>query len=145
VPELSEDDRNIAAAVQWILKGDAGQRALVAWGMGWESAQKIAGRDWLYPYLIYTLTDSYAAVRFDAWKSLRTLPGFTDFSFTYTAPDQTLSEASARAYEKWFHEERNPEAVYRRETAVGADGHIRQDVFQKLRSARDEKPIFLAE
>ena len=145
VPELSEDDRMIAAAVQWILKGDAGQRALIAWGMGWESAQKIAGRDWLYPYLIYALTDSYAAVRFDAWKSLRTLPGFSDFSFSYTAPDQTLGEAATRAYEKWLREVRNPKAVYRQETAIDSDGRVRKDVFQRLRSARDEKPIFLAE
>ena len=145
VPELSEDDRTIAAAVQWILKGDAGQRALIAWGMGWEGAQKVSGRDWLYPYLIYTLTDSYAAVRFDAWKSLRTLPGFSDFSFTYTAPDQTLGEAATRAYEKWLGEVRSPEAVYRRETAIDSDGRVRQDVFRRLRSARDEKPIFLAE
>ena len=52
--------KTISAAVQWIVKGDAGQRALIAWGMGWEPAQKISGRDWLYPYLIYSLTDSYA-------------------------------------------------------------------------------------
>jgi hypothetical protein len=145
VPELSEDDRSIAAAVQWVLKGDAGQRALIAWGMGWESAQKISGRDWLYPYLIYMLTDSYAAVRFDALKSLRTLPGFSDFAFTYTAPDQTLGEGATRAYEKWLREVRSPNAVYRRETAIDSDGRVRQDVFQRLRSARDEKPIFLAE
>jgi hypothetical protein len=145
VPELSEDDRAIAAAVQWILKGDAGQRALIAWGMGWDSAQKISGRDWLYPYLIYTLTDSYAAVRFDAWKSLRTLPGFSEFPFTYTAPEQTLREAATRAYEKWQREVRSPNAVYQRETAIDSDGRFRQDVFQRLRSARDEKPIFLAE
>src|SRR6266576_53664 len=70
VPNLSQDDQTIAAAVQWLVQGDAGQRALLAWGLGWEPAQKIAGRDWLYPYVIYTLTDPYAAVRFDAWKSL---------------------------------------------------------------------------
>ena len=49
-PELSDDDKTISAAVQWLVKGDAGQRALLAWGMGWEPAQKISGRDWLYPY-----------------------------------------------------------------------------------------------
>src|SRR5207237_10778452 len=124
MPQLSSDARNIAAAVQWIVKGDAGERALIAWGMGWESAQKIAGRDWLYPYLIYTLTDSYAAVRFDAWKSLRTLPGFSDFSFTYTAPDAALGEAAARAYEKWLGEVRAVNARSRLESAIArADGY----------------------
>ena len=131
--------------MQWILKGDAGQRALIAWGMGWESAQKTAGRDWLYPYLIYGMTDSYAAVRFDAWKSLQTLPGFSDFSFTYTAADDSLREAATRAYEKWLRQVRDVNAVYRPETAIDADGRFQQDVFQRLQSERDNKPIFLAE
>jgi len=144
-PELSQDDQTIAAAVQWILKGDAGQRALIAWGMGWASAQKIAGRDWLYPYLIYTMTDPYAAVRFDAWKSLQTLPGFSGFSFTYTATDRSLSEAAARAYEKWLREVRDENAVYRPETGLDSDGRFQQDVFQRLRSERDNKRIILAE
>ena len=145
VPQLAPDDQNIAAAVQWILKGDAGQRALIASGMGWESAQQTAGRDWLYPYLIYSLNDPYAAVRFDAWKSLQTLPGFSDFSFTFTGADDYLHETSARAYEKWLREVRDRNATYRPETALDADGRFRQDTFQRLRDARDNKPIILAE
>src|SRR5438477_10523141 len=144
-PELSQDDQTIAAAVQWILKGDAGQRALIAWGMGWESAQKIASRDWLYPYLIYSMTDPYAAVRFDAWKSLQTLPGFSNFSFNYTVTDPVLSEAAGRAYEKWLHEVRNPNAVYRPETLLDSNGRWQQDIFQRLRTERDDKRILLAE
>jgi len=145
MPPLSPDDRNIAAAVQWIVKGDAGQRALIAWGMGWESAQKTAGHDWLYPYLIYSMNDPYAAVRFDAWKSLQTLPGFSDFTFTYTAADDSISEVSAHAYEKWLREIRNPDVTYPPETALDAEGRFRQDIFQRLRSERDDKRIILAE
>jgi hypothetical protein len=144
-PELSQDDQTIAAAVQWILKGDAGQRALIAWGMGWESAQKIASRGWLYPYLIYSMTDPYAAVRFDAWKSLQTLPGFSGFSFTYTAADHSLSEAAAHAYDKWLREIRDANAVYRPGTAIDPDGRFQQDIFERLRNERDDKPIILAE
>jgi hypothetical protein len=145
VPQLAPDDQNIAAAVQWILKGDAGQRALITWGMGWESAQQTAGRNWLYPYLIYTLNDPYAAVRFDAWKSLQTLPGFSDFSFTYTAADDYLREISTRAYEKWLREIRERNVTYRPETALDSDGRFQQDTFQRLRGERDDKPIILAE
>ena len=145
LPELSQDDRTIAAAVQWILKGDAGQRALIAWAMGWESAQKVAGRDWLYPYLIYGITDPYPAVRFDAWKSLQTLPGFSDLLFTYTARDPSLSEAATQVYEKWLHRVRDVNAVYRPKTALDSDGRFQKDVFERLRSERDNKPIFLAE
>jgi len=145
VPNLSQDDQTIAAAVQWIVKGDAGQRALIAWGLGWEPAQKIADRGWFYPYLIYSLTDPYAAVRFDAWKSLQTLPGFANFSFDYTAAEGVLSEASARAYEKWLREVRSPNATYRPETLLDSDGRLQRDILQRLRIERDDKPIILAE
>ncbi len=121
------------------------QRALLAWGLGWEPAQKIAGRDWLYPYLIYTLTDPYAAVRFDAWKSLQTLPGFANFSFTYTAADNVLSEATARGYEKWLREVRSPGATYQPETLLDSDGRLQKDIFQRLQNERDDKRIILSE
>jgi hypothetical protein len=144
-PELSPDDQRIAAAVQWLVKGDAGQRALLAWGMGWESAQEVAGGDWLYPYLIYSMSDPYAAVRFDAWKSLQTLPGFSNFSFNYTAAEHSLNEMTLHAYEKWAREIRNANAVYRPETGLDTNGRFQEEIFDRLRSERDDRPIVLAE
>jgi hypothetical protein len=145
VPELSDDDKTISAAVQWLVKGDAGQRALLAWGMGWEPAQKSSGRDWLYPFLIYTLLDPYAAVRFDAWKSLQTLPGFSDFDFTYTADADALGELVKRGYQKWWNDVRPANANFDPETALDPEGRFQQDVFNRLRRERDDKPIVLAE
>jgi hypothetical protein len=145
VPELSEDDKTIAAAVQWLVKGDAGQRALLAWGMGWEPAQKISGRDWLYPFLISTLLDPYAAVRFDAWKSLQTLPGFEDFKFTYTADPEKLGEYAQEAYRKWWNERRPANPNFDPKTVLEPDGRFQAEVFQRLRRERDNTPIVLAE
>jgi hypothetical protein len=127
------------------VKGDAGQRALIAWGLGWEPAQKVAGRDWFYPYLISSLTDPYAAVRFDAWKSLQTLPGFANFSFDFTAAENVLSEAAALAYEKWSRDVRPPGTSYRPETLLDSDGRLQKDVFQRLQTERDNKRIILSE
>ncbi len=42
-PELSEDEQAIAASVLWTLKGDAGQRVLMAWSMGWNAARLASG------------------------------------------------------------------------------------------------------
>ncbi|MEO5718580.1 MAG: multiheme c-type cytochrome [Chthoniobacterales bacterium] len=145
VPELSNDDKTISAAVQWLVKGDAGQRALMAWGMGWEPAQKISGRDWLYPFLSYTLVDPYAAVRFDAWKSLQTLPGFEDFKFTYTADADTLSEAVKQSYQKWWNELRPANPSFDPKTVLDPEGRFQEAVFSRLRRERDERPIVLAE
>ena len=143
--QLPDNDKTIAAAVQWIVKGDAGQRALIAWGMGWKPAQEASGRDWLYPYLIYTLMDRYAAVRFDAWKSLRTLPGFEDFAFKYTENEDSLAGAAGHALERWSREIRKQDEVYPAETALGARGRPDDEIFKRLRSQRDEKRIILAE
>ncbi len=145
IPHLSDDDKSIAAAVLWLVKGDAGQRALLAWGMGWEPAQKVSGQDWLYPYLVFGLLDPYAAVRYDAWKSLQTLPGFSDFKFTYTAEPDALAEAASRAYQKWWDELRRSDATFNEKTALDANGHFQQDIFNRLRRERDNRPIVLAE
>jgi hypothetical protein len=144
-PELSQDDQTLAASVQWIVKGDAGQRALVAWGMGWKPAQDVSGRSWLYPFLIYGMNDPYAAVRFDAWKSLQTLPGFQDQQFTYTAPDNERAEPVVETYRKWSREIRRPEDVFKPETGLDQFGNLQTELFQRLRSERNEAPIVLAE
>jgi len=145
VPALSEDHQTIAVAVQWLMKGDAGQRALITWGMGWKPAQEISGRDWLYVYLIYGLTDRYPAVRFDAWKSLRTLPGFEDFAFKYTDNEETLSRAAASALDHWSREVRGPNAIIPAETGLDSQGRPYRELFMRLRNERDEKNIILAE
>jgi hypothetical protein len=145
MPELSSDDESIASGVQWLVRGDAGQRALIAWGMGWQPAQQASGRQWLYPYLIYTLNDPYAAVRFDAWKSLRTLPGFPDFAFNYTADPSSLRDAAEHAYTKWVRELRGPSPVFEPQTALDSRGGFQDDVLRRLETARDNRRIFLAE
>ena len=144
-PELSHDDQTIAASVQWIVKGDAGQRALLAWGMGWKPAQDISGREWLYPLVIYTMNDPYAAVRFGAWKSLQTLPGFEGHVFNYTAGDQERADRVVETYRKWSREVRKPEDIFKPETGLDQFGNLQPDLFQRLRSERDESPIVLAE
>jgi hypothetical protein len=144
-PKLPDEDQKIAAAAKWIVKGDAGQRALITWGMGWQPAQEVSGRDWLYPYLIYCLTDSYAANRFLAWKSLQTLPGFSDFSFTYTAEGRSLNNEAASALVKWLRQVRSPSIVFPPEMMLDPDGRFQKETFERLRNERDEKPILLAE
>jgi hypothetical protein len=144
-PSLSEDDQKIAASVQWIMKGDAGQRALLAWGMGWKPAQEVSGQDWIYSYLIYALTDRYAAVRFDAWKSLQTLPGFEGFAFKYTDDETGLARSAGTALDHWSREVRKPNAVFSPQTGLDEQGRPQRDVFSRLREERDEKNIILAE
>jgi hypothetical protein len=60
-PPLGDDERSVAASLLALLKGDAGQRAIVAQSMGWPAAQQASGSGWLTPYLALTARDSYDA------------------------------------------------------------------------------------
>jgi hypothetical protein len=144
-PALSAEDREIAAGAVWLLKGDAGQRGLVAWSMGWEPAKKASGSEWFYPYLAFELNDPYAAVRFAAWKSLQSLPGFTDFKFDYSINDAAQKAALETAYRKWWFEVRKPSANYRAQTLLDPTGMFRQQIFDRLLDQRSKRKMVLAE
>jgi hypothetical protein len=74
IPELSQDERTVAASLLWALQGEAGQRALLAWSFGWDEALLASGSDWIAPVLSILLDDPYHAVRFVAHRSARELP-----------------------------------------------------------------------
>jgi formate-dependent nitrite reductase cytochrome c552 subunit len=75
-PALTADEQTVAASVLTLLKGDAGQRAIVAQSMGWAPAQSASGAGWLPPYLALMEQDAYDAVRHIATRSRATLPPF---------------------------------------------------------------------
>src|SRR5205814_10303265 len=58
-PRLSDEQQTIAASLPWMLKRDAGQRALTAWSMGWAPARQASGQSWMPPYLGLLLDDPY--------------------------------------------------------------------------------------
>lgn len=144
-PALDREQKELSAAVVWALKGDAGQRMLIAWSMGWEPAQLASGRDWLYPYLIMELNDPYAAIRYGAWKSLRTLPGFEDFPMDYNADEAALDEVFGRAYQKWGTEVRKPAGSYPAGTLLRPDGTFVQPEFQQMFDQRNKRSLLLVE
>ncbi len=145
VPALNDDQRELSAAVLDLLQGDAGQRMLIAWSMGWAPAQQASGRDWLYPFLIFELNDPYAAVRFGAWKALQSLPGFTGYEFDYRQDDARQKEALTLAYQYWWQEVRKPAGDYRPQTVLEPNGLFRQATFDRLLDQRSRRSIFLAE
>lgn len=98
---LTEDQRTTSAAVLWALTGDAHQRALIAWHMGWPAARSASGQDWMAPYLGHLLADPYSVVRYIARRSLRTLPGLSGFEYDFLAPPEARSAARERAIEAW--------------------------------------------
>lgn len=101
MPELTREETTIAASVLWTLRGDAGQRALAAWHMGWEPAREISRDSWMAPYLAMLIEDPYPAVRYIAARSLKRLAGYEDFSCDYVAAPDVLQRSRERAFEIW--------------------------------------------
>jgi hypothetical protein len=73
--ELTEDEASVDASWLQALRGDAGQRALIAWAAGWAPAVAASPRANLPALLGVLMDDPYDAVRYIAERSLRGLPG----------------------------------------------------------------------
>lgn len=144
-PELSQEQKTYSAAAVWLLRGDAGQRALLAWHMGWAPARQASGERWLAPYLAQLLEDPYSTVRYIARRSLRALPGYGDFPFDYIALPEQRTEARRLAWTKWEQthalnlDRSGPEILIR------PSGEIDQATWQSLLQRRDNKSMYLQE
>ena len=141
-PELSADERNIAASVRWLLSGDAGQRALIAWSMGWQPAQEASSTNWLPPYLTQLLNDPYDAVRYIALRSLRRIPGYEAFTYDYLGSEEHILKGMDRAWTQW---ETGTAPGYAKELLLQADGNIDRKTFDRLLRDRDDSPVYLQE
>lgn len=128
-PPLTSEDELLPHAVIGLLRGDAASRVLSAYSMGWSAAQHVAGNDWQAPLLAELLDDPYAAVRFVAHRSLRSLPGYADFSYDFVAPPAERKAARERASS----------------LAAKAPQRIDPGVVQTLIEKRDLTPISISE
>jgi hypothetical protein len=70
-PPLDDDQREVPSALLLGLTGDAGQRALIAWALGWQPAQAASKLTAASTLLGILRDDPYDAVRYIATRSLR--------------------------------------------------------------------------
>jgi hypothetical protein len=142
--ELGADEQGVAASLLWLLKGDAGQRAIVSQAMAWPPARQAAGTDWMAPHLAQLLDDPYDAVRFGAARSLRTLPGFGGFTFDFIAPSQARHEAQLRTMATWDRVRSRP-GRSAPQLLLGDNGNVDIPAVLRLLKQRDNRPILLRE
>ncbi|MCH2170505.1 ammonia-forming cytochrome c nitrite reductase subunit c552 [Myxococcota bacterium] len=144
-PKLSEEQSSVSAAVLWTLTGDAGQRALMAWSMGWDAAREASGTDWLPPYLVHLmLNDPYDAVRVVASRALRSLPGYGALRYDPMDPEEERQRAAQAAGARWLVEHRSRENEPRPGTLIHDNG-IDGERFMSLASQRDDRVVYLRE
>ena len=142
---MNDDDRTVAAALVSLLKGDAGERAVVAQAFGWAPAQRASGTNWMAPYLALFLNDPYDAVRYITARSLRTLPGFETFDFDFVAPPDRREALRRRALGMW----RDARAAQGRrgdaELLFNADGSFVAERIDRLTNQRNRRRVFYRE
>jgi len=140
--ELSQDEKQIAASVLAILKGDAAQRVLMSWHFSWPPALEVSGDDWQPPFLAHTLSDPYGALRFVAYQSLIKNPEFSDFKYDPVAPETDRLRDAVSALKKW---ENANEKQARPKLLIQANGRLDSETIGRLKSQRDNHPVEIPE
>jgi hypothetical protein len=144
LPDLSHDDRRIAAGVRWAITGDAGVRALAAWSMGWGPAHEAAGSAWLVPYLVDLMDDPYDAVRMIASRSLAAVPGFAPGALDPLAQAPQRGDAT-RGLRDRAASFASAGGTPGEAALLDAQGRFVPDELARLRALRDDRPLNLAE
>jgi len=143
-PTVPKEHRTTAASVIWLLKGDAGQRALAAWHMGWKPALEASGSGWQSPLLAELLADPYSAVRYMAHKALTRQPGFEGFEYDFVADETSRLARREAALTKWTPSTgdtpTNPNTLL-----LDTDGQQLTNKVRQLIETRDNRPMRLRE
>jgi hypothetical protein len=84
-PELTDDFENVELSLLLGVRGDAGQRALMAGAIDWPAAQRASSHGMLTPLLGVLMDDPYDAVRYMAGRALKSLPDVDSSSLHYDA------------------------------------------------------------
>ncbi|MCI0539893.1 MAG: hypothetical protein L0Z50_32200 [Verrucomicrobiales bacterium] len=144
-PLLNEEQSSISAAVLSLSKGDAGQRALIAWSMGWAPAQAVSGNDWLAPYLAHLLDDPYSAVRYIAVRSLKSLGSdYGGLAYDFIAPEAERAAAKVKVLELWNRAQAQ-RAVENRVSLLISNGQLQQTRLDGLLKERNNRSMDLQE
>lgn len=144
-PTITDEQKTVPAALLWLLKGNAMQRVIAAWSMSWKPAREAAGEQISPPFLAATLTDPYAAVRFVAWRSLKSYTGLEDTEFSFAA-DERDRESQRDAALKQV-QMLNPKLSGLPDAgrlSVSDYESLLQEI-DKLQGQRDEQPIHIPE
>lgn len=140
-PELDSDQRDVAASLLWLLRGDAVQRSLAAWSLGWEPARIASEEGWQIPFLAQLLDDPYSVTRFIAQRSLENLGVKLKEYDSLVSPDERpLIAPSLQSGTYPAH----PNAGGLK-PLFDAKGGLNREALQKFLKQRDDRPITLNE
>ena len=138
IPPIAGEDRSYA--VDRLLRGDAAQRAVYAWHMGWEPALDASGRDWVPGVLAQALDDPYVAVRAIATQSLHAHPVADGVELDFTAEEAERQAIRDAVVERWLA----TDPPHRPEVMLDEDG-LDEGLIHILQMVRDDRPVVVSE
>lgn len=134
----------VAASVEWLLKGDAAQRIVAAWHYGWQPARVASGEGWQAPLLAELLNDPYSAVRLVAGRSLKALPNMAELKFDFLASETDRKNFLKQAIDLWRSSQPdpipNPTAVLQQ-----ANGLLDESAIRHMLQLQDRTPVTITE
>lgn len=148
---VGDVDRTVPAVLAHLLEGDAAQRAIACWNMGWRPAMDASkSEEWSAPYLALLLGDPYYAVRYSAARSLRRQALFENLKYDFLASTTECRTVAQGVVRRW--------AEWRRSRGQAAELGIMLDpsgspallergarVFTDLLDDRDDRPVYIQE
>jgi len=145
-PALDADQQTIAASVLWSLTGDAGQRALMAWTLGWEPARAASGTGWMPPLLSTLAMDEYDAVRWIAVRSARLDPRWRTLTLDlHLELEEQRNRVRETILSDWLQGALDARDDQRAAVLVLPDGTLDAERFRRLYAARDHRIVVLGE
>ncbi len=139
---LSEEQASVSATLLWLLKGDAVQRVIAAWTLGWEPTRLAAGEDWQSHFLSLLLDDPYSMARFMADDSLTKL-GVRNDEFDFLAePKNRAAMTPHRSLDPIGTSSALAPGV---QMLVKPDGTLDQKRLEQFLRQRDNTPVTLTE
>ncbi len=141
---LEDDHNDVAASVLWALRGDAAQRAIVAWHMGQPWAIEVSGKNWVEPYLSRLLVDPYSVVRLIAHRSLTQVTG-ENITFDYLGSDQERKTVMQTYIDRWQRNTKPLDQVPPPSTLLEGPGRVRWDVVENIYQQRDDRRLLISE
>ena len=148
VPDLPGPgkDGELPAAVEWLLAGDAGQRALLAWHFGWAPARQASGPEegWTALLLARLLEDPYPAVRAIAFHSIRSHPGLENLAYDFVG-DASRREPARREVQTRARISRKPDAARGKALLLNPDGSPDDATIDSVLARRNPRPVHLRE
>lgn len=143
--ELSEQQKSTSSMVTMALQGDAVDRVIAAWHLGWEPARKASRDDWEAPFLAYLLDDPYSVVRYVSYRSLKKLPGYQGFAYDFTSPKGARQKAKGQALEMWQTQSRPTFGDSGTAILLDDQGRLNATAAEELYRKRDNRRVKILE